>query len=182
MTHMPVRPRDRVWTIADLAELPDDGLRYELVDGTLLVSAAPSKVHQRVLGNLYAALRLACPVELEVFFAPTDYQPTSTRSLQPDLLVVRRDDPGQVAVTTPLVLAVEVLSPSSRSIDRVLKRALYEQSGVAHYWVVDTDQPSITAWTLGEGGYGESAVVSGGQVLSVEQPFPISVVPTRLLD
>lgn len=182
MTHMPVMPRDHAWTIADLADLPDDGLRYELVDGTLLVSAAPSKVHQRVLGNLYALLRAACPVHLEVFFAPTDYQPTSTRSLQPDLLVVRRDDPGDAAVTTPLVLAVEVLSPSSRSIDRVLKRELYEQSGVAHYWVVDPDEPSITAWSLSEDGYGEPAVTRGQAALTVEQPFGVTVVPSRLLD
>lgn len=94
MTVMTVLPRGHAWTVADLATLPDDGLRYELVDGTLLVSAAPSKLHQRALGNLYVLLRAACPAELEVFLAPTDYQPTSTRSFQPDLLVVSRDDPG----------------------------------------------------------------------------------------
>ena len=91
---MHVLPRDGGWTLDDLAAMPEDGLRYELVDGTLLVSAAPSKMHQRVAGNLHVLLRAACPPELEVFFAPTDYQPTSTRSLQPDLLIVRRDDPG----------------------------------------------------------------------------------------
>ena len=69
--------------------------------------------------------------------APTDYQPTNTRSFQPDLLVVSRTDPGDAAVTTPLALAVEVLAPSSRSMDLVLKRAVYEQAGVSTYWVVD---------------------------------------------
>lgn len=145
---MTVLPRDHPWTVADLELLPEDGLRYELVDGTLLVSAAPSKQHQRVLGNLHLLLRAACPPELEVFLAPTDYQPTSTRSLQPDLLVVARDDPGGGAVTTPLALAVEVLSPSSRSIDLVLKRELYEQAGVRCYWVVDPDELSLRAWVL----------------------------------
>ncbi len=57
-------PRDHPWTVADLELLPDDGLRYELVDGTLLVSAAPSVQHQRVLGNLYVLLRAACPPDL----------------------------------------------------------------------------------------------------------------------
>lgn len=180
MTSMPVLPRDHSWTVADLADLPDDGLRYELVDGTLLVSGAPSKVHQRVVGNLYLLLRQCCPADMEVFLAPTDYQPTSTRSFRPDLLVVRRDDPGEAAVTTPLLLAVEVLSPSSRSVDRVLKRALYEQSGVAHYWVVDPDEPSITTWTLEDGAYGEAVVATGSQ-RSTTRPFGLEIVPWELL-
>jgi Uma2 family endonuclease len=158
---MTVLPRDHPWTVADLELLPDDGLRYELVDGTLLVSAAPSKMHQRVIGNLHLLLRAACPPELEVFLAPTDYQPTSTRSLQPDLLVVSRDDPGNKAVTTPLALAVEVLSPSSRSVDLVLKRELYEQAGVGCYWAVDPEEPSLRAWLLQDG-------------LLVEQPVDLS--------
>lgn len=148
---MTVLPRDHTWTVADLELLPDDGLRYELVDGTLLVSSAPSKQHQRVLGNLHLILRAACPPELEVFLSPTDYQPTATRSLQPDLLVVSRDDRGLKAVTTPLALAVEVLSPSSRSIDLVLKRELYEQAGVQSYWVVDPHDLTLRAWVLQNG-------------------------------
>lgn len=181
MTVVTVLPRDRPWTVADLADLPDDGLRYELVDGTLLVSAAPSKLHQRVVGNLYLLLRAACPPALEVFLAPTDYQPTSTRSLQPDLLVVRRDDPGEAAVTTPLALAVEVLSPSSRSIDTVLKRALYEQAGVAQYWVVDPQEPSITVWRRRAAGFGEPAVASGDVALALDAPVPVVVRPGELL-
>ena len=179
MSDMTVLRRDRPWTLADLAALPDDGMRYELVDGTLLVSAAPSKVHQRVLGNLHLLLREACPPELEVFLAPTDYQPTATRSLQPDLLVVRRDDPGDAAVTTPLALAVEVLSPSSRSIDIVLKRALYEQAGVEQYWVVDPLEPAVTIWTLRDGHYGEALLVT--DEAAVDWPVPVVLRPDQLL-
>lgn len=179
MVTMTVLPRDHPWTVADLEALPDDGLRYELVDGTLLVSPAPNKVHQRVVGNLYLVLREACPGELEVFLAPTDYQPTSTRSLQPDLLVVRRDDPGPGAVTTSLALAVEVLSQSSRSVDLVLKRELYEQAGVGSYWVVDPQVPAITVWHGPV--YGEPLVVTGDGQLSVELPFLLSVCPRDLL-
>lgn len=178
---MHVLPRDGAWTIEDLAAMPEDGLRYELVDGTLLVSAAPSKMHQRVAGNLYVLVRAACSPELEVFFAPTDYQPTSTRSLQPDVLVVRRDDPLPAAVTTPLALAIEVLSPSSRSIDLVLKRSLYEQAGVAQYWVVDPLDPTITCWTLREGFLEQSAAARGDQVLEVRQPFRMTIVPSDLV-
>jgi Uma2 family endonuclease len=181
MTVVTVLRRDRPWTVADLADLPDDGLRYELVDGTLLVSAAPSKLHQRVVGNLYVLVRTACPPELEVFLPRTHYQPTATRSLQPDLLVVRRDDPGEAAVTTPLALAVEVLSPSSRSIDTVLKRALYEQAGVAQYWVVAPQEPSLTVWTRGAAGFGDPDVVAGAGALALDGPVPVVVRPADLL-
>lgn len=175
---MTVLPRDHPWTVSDLEALPDDGLRYELVDGTLLVSSAPTKLHQRFVGNLYLRLRAACAADLEVFLAPTDYQPTSTRSFQPDLLVVRRDDPGNAAVTTPLALAVEVVSPSSRSIDHVLKREMYEQAGVRAYWIVDPSVPSITVWELMEGKYGEARVVTDTVELSL--PFPVRFVVADL--
>lgn len=181
MTAVTVLPRDHPWTVDDLAALPDDGLRYELVDGTLLVSTAPSKLHQRAVGNLHLLLRDACPAELEVFLAPTDYQPTRTRSLQPDLLVVSREDPGPGAVTTPLALAVEVLSPSSRSIDRLLKRELYEQAGVAQYWLVDPDEPSVTVWSRAGARFGEPQVVVGGDHLALAEPLVVDLVPVRLL-
>ncbi len=181
MTSVTVLPRGRPWTVADLADLPDDGLRYELVDGTLLVSPAPSKLHQRCAARLHLVLTSACPPDLEAFFAPTDYQPTSTRCLQPDLLVLRRDDPGDAAVTTPLALAVEVLSPSSRSIDHVLKRELYQQAGVQAYWVVDPAEPSVTAWWLDDGRYGDPLVVRGDEPFAVERPFRARLVPADLV-
>lgn len=176
---MTVLPRDHPWTVADLATLPDDGLRYELVDGTLLVSPAPNKAHQRCVGKLHLLLHAACPTELEVFLAPTDYQPTSTRSLQPDLLVVARDDPGNGAVTTPLALAVEVLSPSSRSVDLVLKRKLYEQAGVAAYWVVDPATSSLRAWVLHDALYVEQEAPLDGQH-PVPAPFPVAIEASDL--
>ncbi len=116
-----------------------------------------------------------------MFLPRTAHQPTLTRSLQPDLLVVCRDDPGDAAVTTPLALAVEVLSPSSRSVDRVLKRELYEQSGVQAYWVVDSNESSITAWTLERGRYGEPMVVRGEEPLVAGRPFPVRVVLADLV-
>jgi Uma2 family endonuclease len=181
MVAMTVLPRDHEWTVADLEALPEDGLRYELVDGTLLVSPAPTRLHQRCLSNLLWVLRQACPPEFEVLPAPTDFQPTMRRSLQPDVLVCRRDDPGVKALTEPLLLAVEIVSPSSRSVDLVLKRELYGQAGVASYWVVDPDVPSITVWDLDSGGFGEAIVVSGDAVLTVKLPFPMTVVPSALL-
>ena len=181
MTKMLVLPRDREWTVDDLAGLPDDGLQYELADGMLLVTPAPRPAHQRTLGRLFTALQAACTPELEVFFSPLDYQPTRMRSLQPDLLVVRREDVGETAIEGPLLLAIEILSPSTRAKDLILKRSLYEDSGVASYWVVDLDVPSITVWTLGDRGYGEGLVTVGDERMDVTAPFEVSIVPSSLV-
>ena len=112
MTVMPRESRD--WTVHDLDLLPDDGLQYELLDGSLLVSPAPTTRHQRAVARLYLLLAAACPDDLELFFAPLDWRPDIRTSLQPDLLVVRKQDVELANITRPLVLAVEILSPSTR--------------------------------------------------------------------
>lgn len=179
---MTVMPRDHEWTVADLADTPDDGLRYELVDGVLLVSAAPSQVHQIVVGELHVLLRAAVQEDCRVMLAPTDFQPTRRRSLRPDLLVVRRRDLGGTAITEPLVLAVEVLSPSTRSVDLLLKRGVYAESGVEAYWVVDPLEPSVQAWRMLDGDWVDAGRASGDEVLELTIPFPIRVQPSALLD
>ena len=181
MEPMTVMPRDGEWTVDDLLDLPDDGLQYELADGVLLVTPAPRPRHQRVLGNLYVLLRGLVPPELEVFMAPLDFQPTRRRSLQPDLLVVRREDVGELNIERPLMLAVEVLSPSTRAKDLLLKRGLYEDSGVASYWIVDPEEPSVLVLELRDGAYQELGRAVGQQSLTVTQPFPVAVTPGTLV-
>lgn len=171
---------DGDWTVDDLRALPDDGLQYELADGVLLVSPSPRPAHQRALVRLLVALVDACPPELEVFPAPLDFQPTNRRSLQPDLLVVRKEDVGELAVERPLLLAVEILSPSTRAKDLLVKRALYEDSGVAAMWVVDLDEPSITSWVLRDGGWGDERRARGDEAFHADVPFAVTVVPSSL--
>jgi len=182
MTTVTVMPRGDEWTVADLEALPDDGLQYELADGVLLVSPAPRPRHQVVLGELHLLLRAACPSDLQVLMAPVDFQPTSRRSLQPDLLVVRRSDVGETNIVRPLLLAVEVLSPSTRSKDLLLKRGLYEDSGVTSYWIVDPDEPSVTALELRAGAYVEVGRAEGDDLLELTLPFPVRLSPRALLD
>lgn len=182
MSTMPVMPRDGEWTVDDLLDLPDDGLQYELADGVLLVSPAPRPRHQRAVGRLHLLLQAAVPSDFEVFLAPLDFQPTRRRSLQPDLLVVRRSDVGELNITEPLLLAVEVLSPSTRSKDLLLKKGLYEESGVASFWVVDPDEPSLVAWDLVDGSYAEVARAVGGDAALLRLPYPVEIVPASLND
>ena len=174
MTAMPVMPRGDEWTIDDLIDLPDDGLQYELADGVLLVTPAPRPRHQRTIHSLLTVLDQVVPDHMEVFFAPLDFQPTRIRSLQPDLLVVRKSDVGELNITAPLVLAVEVLSPSTRSKDLILKKALYEDSGVASYWVLDPESETLVAWDLVDGHYVETARLHGDDVFTTERPFPVT--------
>ena len=111
-----------------------------------------------------------------------DFQPTRHRSLQPDVLVVRRSDVGEESITAPLILAAEVLSPSTRAKDLILKKALYADSGVASYWVVDPDEPSLAVWELQDGGYVEVARVHGEDLATMTTPFHVQIAPARLLD
>lgn len=181
MSSVTVMPRGGDWTVDDLALLPDDGLQYELADGVLLVSPAPRPLHQVVLAELYSLMRPAAPADQQVLFAPVDFQPTQRRSLQPDLLVVRRSDLGKTRIVAPLLLAVEVLSPSTRSKDLLLKRGLYEDSGVQSYWIVDPDEPSVTVLELADGRYEEAGRVVGSARLAVARPFPVELQPDLLL-
>ena len=180
MTVMPRESRD--WTVDDLDLLPDDGLQYELLDGILLVSPAPVPNHQRLARGLFRLLDAACSYDrFEVFFAPIDWQPDTRTSLQPDVLVVAIDRTGPKNITEPLALAVEVLSPSTRRKDMVLKRSKYEDAGVTSYWVVDPAGPTVTALELREGRYVEVGTATGTQTLSVRLPFPVSISPSGLL-
>lgn len=182
MSSMTVMPRHDDWTVDDLAELPDDGLQYELAEGMLLVTPAPRPRHQRALGRLHVQLAALVPPELEVFVAPLDFQPNRRTSLQPDLLVVRREDVGEENITQPLLLAVEILSPSTRAKDLILKQGLYAEAGVASYWVIDPAVPSLISWDLVDGAYVESARAMGEQTAHPLRPFPIDVVPSSLVD
>jgi Uma2 family endonuclease len=175
-------PHDHDWTVDDLELLPDDGLQYELVDGVLLVSPAPRPVHQRALLELAVLLREACPRSMETFVAPLDFQPTRRRSLQPDICVVKAEDVEEKNVTRPPVLVVEVLSPSTRSKDLLLKRVVYAESGVPAFWVVDPDLPALSVNELRDGQYVEVATVKADEPYDATAPFPVRVVPAALVE
>jgi Uma2 family endonuclease len=175
------------FTVEDLERMPDDGRRYELLDGILLVSPAPGVWHQEVAGTLYRLLYQACPSELHVVIAPFEWRRGRGTVLQPDLLVARCDDllaveGGKFLGESP-VLAVEVLSPSTRRIDRLSKLSAYEEAGVASYWLVDPDPetPSLHALDLIDGRYVEVGCPSGEQAWQAQRPFPVTVAPADLV-
>ena len=179
-----VLPHGRPFTVDDLEGMPDDGNRYELIDGMLHVSPAPVPRHQVVLGELFVQLYTACPPDLLVVVAPMDVQPDRSNSLQPDILLTRPSDFGPKNLTVAPLLAVEVLSPSTRLYDLNTKRFAYEKMGVASYWVVDpTGSGALTVFELDDRGrYRQVAHVEGDEEFHATRPFPVTIVPARLLD
>ncbi len=127
-------------------------------------------------------LRAACPSHLKVLLAPFSVVLAEDTVLQPDLLVARRSDFTERDLPVAPLLAVEVLSPSTRLIDLHLKRARFEAAGCRAYWVVDPDAPSLSGWELRDDQYAEVAHVVGDQEYAAVTPYPVTVNPSRLLD
>ena len=174
-------PWGRAMTFDELDALPDDGRRHELIDGTLLVTPAPSLDHQGVLGKLFLLMSAAVTQDLRVVFAPADVRVGDNTNLQPDLLVTEAvNATGKNLQVAPL-LAVEVLSPSTKHIDRGLKKVVYESLGAPSYWIVDPFRPSVTAWELVDGRYVEAGHAEGDEPLVLERPFPVRIVPQELV-
>lgn len=182
MRTMTLLPQSRPLCRDDLAALPDDGHRYELIDGALIVTPAPGTRHQTVVGGLHLLLHAACPPDLKVLLAPFDVALTEQTVVQPDVLVTRRSDLTERDLPRAPLLAVEVLSPSTRHIDLTLKKATYETAGCPSYWVVDPLVPALTAWDLHDGRYVEAAHVAGAEAYDATAPFAVRVVPNDLID
>lgn len=175
-------PRSRPLMASDLAGMPDDGHRYEVVNGTLVVTPAPSDRHQAVVVRLIVLLSGAVPENLCVRTAPYDVVLAEDTLVQPDVLVARRHDVTERGLVGVPPLVVEVLSPSTALVDLSLKRARYEAAGVTSYWVVDPDLPGLTAWNLHDGRYVEVVQITGEQAWTTDHPFAVTVVPSELLD
>ena len=135
-------------TYRDLVLFPDDGKRHELIDGEHYVTASPSTRHQRVLTELLLELHVYLREQGtgRVFPAPCDVVLSEFDVVEPDLLVVTQAANGRITeanIQGAPDLVVEILSPSTKGRDRVLKLRLYEKFGVREYWIVDPVGESI---------------------------------------
>lgn len=182
LSSMAALPYSRALTTDDLDELPDDGHRYELLDGSLIVTPAPGARHQTAVVRLWQAFELARPDDMVVFVAPYEWRLTADTALQPDVLVCRRADVGEKYLSVPPLVTAEALSVSTRSIDLSVKRDRYEAAGVTAYWVVDPEVPAVTVF--GRQPDGRLAIVAegaGDEEIAVQSPFAVRVRPTNLL-
>ena len=184
----PLVLRDHHWAVEDLDELPtDDGNRYEIIDGVLVVSGAPRMRHQRAVVRLWRILDDdGCVPGLEVFVAPLGVLLRFDTMMMPDVLVARVSDLTEGELPAPPVLAVEVLSPGSRTIDLEMKFKRFERAGTPSCWVIDPDEipgkAQLMAWDLdADGHYQRVGDVRGGEAFESDLPYPVRVVPADLV-
>lgn len=168
-------------TRRDLETISDERRRYELVDGTLLVSPSPRPLHQRVVARLLAALTPVCPADCEVLPAPVDVVLDEYTVMIPDVVVGRRETFTERALVGVPVLAVEVISPSSRHIDTHLKPARLAEAGCPYYWVIDPRAPGIRCFRLAGGEYTLDAEATGEEVARLELPYRLDLSPADLV-
>jgi Uma2 family endonuclease len=137
-------------TYEELCQLPDDDKRYELIDGEVFVIPSPNVRHQRILSRLYDAFKAAIRDRSEILFAPLDVVLAPATALQPDLLVVRKEN---LAILRDVVrgapdLVLELLSPSTGARDRGIKMRTYARYGVGEYWIVDAERHAVEIYRL----------------------------------
>jgi Uma2 family endonuclease len=174
-----------ILTYRDYEALPADGRRYELHEGELSVTPAPSPRHQRISRNLYRVLdrhvedrRLG-----EVLYAPLDCILSDTTVVQPDLVYLdasRLQAVSARGIEGPPTLIVEILSPATASIDRSTKRQLYARHGVPFYWIVDPEARALEAYVLAVQGYDLAVRATGSQPVSPPPFSGLALIPDDL--
>jgi len=179
-------------TIAEFTALPeDDRHRWELQEGTLMMSPSPAPRHMRAAGRLLMQLEPQLPPTLETIvdvdfnldLVPAD-RPGHAR--RPDLIVVeagivdRAEAEGRLIRADEVRLIVEIVSPGSVRMDHVIKRGEYADAGISHYWIIDLDPPvSLLACHLGgDLGYVDDGAITGKH--NATDPFPIAIELDKL--
>ncbi|CAM3591443.1 Uma2 family endonuclease [Tsukamurella ocularis] len=170
------------WGEADLDVLPDDGHRYEIVDGSLLMTPPPSQGHQRIGGNLFMALRLSVPDDWRVLYEIGVRVPGG--NFIPDIVVLRPGAAPNVdwSESEDVALVVEIASKSTRVTDRTLKAAKYAEAGIPSYWRVDADGTVTMHTEPADDEYTQTVTVGPGERLRVELPYPIELDTADLVD
>ncbi len=172
------------YTIFDLEAMPEDGQRYELIDGGLHVTPAPTPLHQIAAGRLRTLLAAVAPPEWEAVEA-IDVQCGRDTVLQPDVIGLRAAaafGPDRVINAADVAVVVEIVSPSSARMDRVLKPQVYADAGISTYLLVELKQPTVTWYALSDaGGYSILGSAIGSGTLRMTEPFAVEIVPEDLV-
>ena len=167
------------WTVDMVDALPDDGQRYEIIDGELFVTPGPGEFHQDIAGALFWRLHqyLVGHGIGKAMISPADVRrgDRTRNRVQPDVFVVRVVDgrrPAYPYELHDLLLAVEVASPSNAILDYQIKRDLYLREGVGEYWVINPDARNVSRWRHRD---------DPGEVRSKEIDFPLDGMSAPLI-
>ena len=172
---------DRDLDLEDLYTTPDDGNRYEILDGAIVMTPPPNIGHQSVSMELSVLLHRAIEgLGLKVLPAPVAWRIGPGQVPEPDLIVASPAVLTARAVEGPPILVVEVLSPSGRGRDLFEKRRIYADGRAQWYWIVDPTVPSLTVLRLANRAYEEDARVTGDEAYETHNPFAVRVIPAEL--
>ena len=163
-------------TIADLEAMPDDGRRYELLGGSIVVNASRAPRHQRASFRLARLLADRLPAGHELFLAPTDLDLPNEQRVVPDLVVAPASSVGAERLSLPVLLVVELLAPSTAHWDAIAKRQAYAEAGIEHYWLLDTRSGSerFTALRLTSRSTAYDVVADSVDGIDVAEPIAVS--------
>lgn len=179
-------PAQGQWRYDDYLQLPDDGNRYEIIEGVLYVANAPSYDHQYTVGEIAFHLRLFVKQRRNgvVIEAPFEvHLSDTTRPVQPDVLFIRTENQptlGAKFFAGAPDLIVEVISPSSIRTDRHIKFDTYERYGVAEYWLVDPKARAVEVHTLARGEYALLGQYTGDEVITSQVLEGLEIVTSTL--
>jgi Uma2 family endonuclease len=168
------------WTYEDYAAIPEDGKRYEVVDGVLFMTPAPDIAHQEIVGEIFAHLRNYVKLKGlgRVFVSPVDVRLDASTIVQPDVLVILNTHLERIAEKRILGapdLVVEVASPATKEHDRHKKRTAYALAGVPEYWIVDPTERNVEVLILEAGTYYSSGIFQGQQCIPSKIATGLSV-------
>ena len=174
----------RRYSIEDYEQLPDDGPRYELIDGVLIEMPSPTTIHQWIAGLLYQAIVAVVMRDRlgRVFFAPLDVELLDDRVVQPDVLFISSARSGVITdarIVGAPDLVVEISSRSTRDRDLIGKRNAYLDAGIREYWFVDIDEQTLTVWVAGDREWTAIAADERGHARSTVLPG-LAVDPVAL--
>jgi Uma2 family endonuclease len=162
--------KKKIYTYQDYLSLPEDGKRYELINGELIMSAAPNLFHQDVSGNIYYNLRKYIEQNPfgKIYDAPVDVVLSETNVVQPDIIFISNENKHLLAETHIAGapdLVIEILSPGTAYYDLIEKKELYAVSGVHEYWIVDPKKKSVEVHTNRNGRFELSQRAEGEGVV-----------------
>ncbi|MEW1840384.1 Uma2 family endonuclease [Nonomuraea angiospora] len=171
------------YTVDDLLKFPNDGNRYELFNGSLLVSPAPTKLHQLALYQVQRILDVAAPPEL-LLLSNVNLRVSAEDQYIPDFVVATEESlytDKLVFSPEELLLAVEVVSPSTKMRDKSLKAAAYAEAGIPVYWRIELDEgPTLYVYELNGDSYNPPTAYKAGQIANLTTPFAVSFDPGDL--
>jgi len=169
-------PPQGSWTYEDYAALPDDGNRYEIVNGVLIMAPSPSPEHQGIVIEIVSYLRIHVKLAGlgRVFTAPLDVDLGPKNVLQPDIVVMLNNHLDRVQekkIVGAPDLVVEIASPSTAAYDRLTKYEKYAHAGITEYWIVKPTRRTVEVLVLEGTEYRSLGIFRG------EQTLPSRIVP-----